>query len=106
MKKILVGTALAAGLMMTGTAQAHTEDALLGGLVGVAIGASIAGNDHDHHRVVHHYDHRPVHHYHPAPRRHGHHHGHGHGDGKKHWRKHHKRHHGYYDRGHHWRYDD
>jgi hypothetical protein len=102
MKKILVVTALAAGLMMTGTAQAHGEDALLGGLVGVAIGASIAGHGHDHHRVVHHYDRRPVHRYHYAPPRHGYHHGHG----SKHWHKHHKRHHGHHGRSHHRRYDD
>ncbi|MGH8453577.1 MAG: hypothetical protein ACRES4_01795 [Nevskiales bacterium] len=70
MKKVLLGSALAAGLMATGIAQADTEDALLGGLVGVALGVSIA-NDHDHDRVArHYYEPRPVRHYYYAPPRH------------------------------------
>ena len=88
MKKILIGVAVTTGLLMSATAQAHTEDALLGGLIGVAIGASIANHHHDR-RVVHHYRTPPRHvHHHPRGKAHG------------YWRKHdkHRRHSSHHDR--------
>lgn len=94
MKKIVLTTVLAAGFLVTTSAQAHTEDALLGGLLGVAVGASISNHSHPH--VVHHYDHRPVRHVYHSPPRHVHHH-HPHGKAKGYWRKHDK-HHRYHGR--------
>lgn len=89
MKKIVMGSMLATGFLFAGHAQAHTEDALIGGLVGLSVGTSIASH-HRHRPVVHHhYDRRPVRqvchvypHLHPHPQ------------GKAHgyWRKHGKHH--------------
>lgn len=89
MKKIVLGTVLASGVMLAGTAQAHTEDALIGGLLGVTVGASIA-SQHGHRHVIHQHDHRPTRHvYHTYPR-HVHHHPRGQAHG--YWRKHGKHH--------------
>jgi hypothetical protein len=81
MKKLLLGTVLAAGLMATGAAQADTEDALVGGMIGLGLGIAIA-NDDDHHH------HRPVHYYHAPPRHVYHHHHHPRGHAYGYWRNH------------------